>query len=152
VATGITLYKAETTALTATDGTKVGTSANFTVAGAAPNSMAFINCTQPSNPNPTCSGAQPFSTGNNGTLQANIGLKDAYGNVASATAAVSITLTSSSTPNYTVSPSPVTVAVGGGQTNQFTVTPAQSNPATTTFTAHVTSGGSWSNITLTVSK
>ena len=71
--------------------------------------MAFINCTLPSAANTTCAGS-PLSTGNNGTLQANVALKDAYGNIATAASAVSINLTSSSLGDYTVAPSPVTIA------------------------------------------
>ena len=101
IATGIKLYKAASTTLTATEAAKTGTSASFTVNAGSPASMAFINCTQPSAANTTCAGS-PFSTGNNGTLQANVALKDAYGNIATAASAVSINLTSSSPGNYTV--------------------------------------------------
>jgi hypothetical protein len=113
--------------------------------------MAFINCTQPSSANTTCTGS-PISTGNNGTLQANVVLKDQYGNVAVAAGAVSIALSSSATSQYTVSPATVSINSGGSQTNQFTVTPATNNPNTTTITAHVTSGGSWPDITIQVKK
>ena len=141
VATGINLYNAVgSQALTATAGSFAGTSANFLVNSAAASSIAFINCTQPTSANTTCAGS-PFSTGNNGTLQANIALKDTYGNTATATSALSITLTSSSTTDFTVSPTPVAISVGGSQSNQLTVTPAKNNPALTTITAHVTSGG-----------
>jgi hypothetical protein len=151
IATGIVLYNATTTALTATEGTKTGTSGSFVVKAASPQSMAFINCTQPSAANTTCAGS-PLSTGNNGTLQANVALKDNWGNIAVATGTVSITVTSGSLTDYTVSPSPLTIPAGGSQTNQLTVTPAKNNPATTTITAHVTSGGSWSNATIQVTK
>ncbi len=151
IATGINLYKAASTTLTATEGAKTGTSVSFTVNGAAPASMAFINCTQPSAANTTCAGS-PLSTGNNGTLQANVALKDTYGNIAAATSAVTISLTSSSTTDYTVAPSSVTISSGGSQSNQFTVTPAKNNPPTTTITAHVTSGGGFSDITIQVEK
>jgi type II secretory pathway pseudopilin PulG len=150
VATGIKLYKAASTTLTATEGAKTGTSASFTVNAASPTSIAFINCTLPSAANTTCAGS-PLSTGNNGTLQANIALKDAYGNIATAASAVSINLTSSSTTDYTVAPTPVTIGVGGSQSNQLTVTPAQNNPATTTITAHATSGG-FADVTIQVQK
>jgi hypothetical protein len=152
VATGIKLYNASgSTTLKATDGALNGTSANFVVNAAAASTMAFINCTQPSAANTKCVGS-PLSTGNNGTLQANIALIDTYGNIAVAPSAVSITLTSSSTPNYTVAPSPVAIASGGSQSNQLTVTPAQNNPATTTITAHVTTGQGWADITIQVTK
>ena len=150
IATGIKLYKAASTTLTATEGAKTGTSASFTVNAASPSSMAFINCTQPTAANTTCAGS-PLSTGNNGTLQANIALKDAYGNIAAATSALSITLASSSTTDYTVAPTPVTIAVGGGQSNQLTVTPAKNNAALTTITAHATSGG-FADVTIQVQK
>jgi hypothetical protein len=152
VATGIKLYKAASnTALTVTQGALTGTSANFTVNAATASVMAFINCTQPTSANTTCTGS-PLSTGNNGTLQANVALKDAYGIVSVAASAVSISLTSSSTTNYTVSPATVSIGSGGSQSNQLTVTPAKNNPATTTITAHVTSGGSWPDATIQVTK
>jgi hypothetical protein len=158
VATGINLYGATSTkslkatvTAPASDVGFTGTSANFVVNAASASIIAFINCTQPTSANTTCTGS-PLSTGNNGTLQANVALKDQYGNVAVAPGAVSITLTSSSTTDYTVSPSPVTINPGGSQTNRFTVTPATNNPATTRITAHVTLGGSWSDITIQVTK
>jgi hypothetical protein len=158
IATGIKLYNASSsTSLKATvtapasDVGFTGTSANFVVNAASPSTMAFINCTQPSSANTTCTGS-PLPTGNNGTLQANVALKDTYGNIAVATGAVTISLTSSSTTNYTVSPASVTISSGGSQSNQFTVTPAKNNPATTTITAHVTSGGSFADITIQVTK
>jgi type II secretory pathway pseudopilin PulG len=158
VATGIKLYGASATkslkatvTAPASDAGFTGTSANFVVNAATPSVMAFINCTQPSSANTACTGS-PLSTGNNGTLQGNVALKDQYGNVAVASGAVAISLTSSNTGQYTVSPSSVSIGVGGSQTNQFTVTPATNNPATTTITAHVTSGGSWPDVTIQVKK
>jgi type II secretory pathway pseudopilin PulG len=149
-ASAATSLKATVTA-PASDVGFTGTSANFAVNAASPAIMAFINCTQPTSANTTCTGS-PLSTGNNGTLQANLALKDQYGNIAVATGAVSITLTSSNTGQYTVTPSSVSINAGGSQSNQFTVTPATNNPATTTITAHVQAGGSWSNITIQVKK
>jgi type II secretory pathway pseudopilin PulG len=150
VATGLTVYKAASTTLTATEGTKNGTSSAFTVNAAAASAMAFVNCTQPSAANTTCAGS-PLSTGNNGTLQANVSLIDAYGNTATAASALSINLSSSSTADYTVAPSPVSIASGGTQSNQLTVTPKQNNPGLTTITAHATSGG-FADISIKVQK
>jgi type II secretory pathway pseudopilin PulG len=142
-ATGVQLYLAtNSSALKVTEtGTGYnGTSANFVVNAAAASSIAFINCTQPTSANTTCA-SPPFSTGNNGTLQANVALKDTYGNTAVAASAITVNLTSSSTTDYTVSPASVTIAAGGSQSQQLTVTPAQNNPSLTTITAHATSGG-----------
>jgi len=152
VATGIKLYNASAnTSLKATEGAKNGTSANFVVNAAAASSMAFINCTLPTSANTTCVGS-PLQTGSNGTLQANVALKDTYGNIAVAPSAVSITLTSGNTNNYTVSPSTVTISSGGSQSNQLTITPAKSNPPTTTITAHLTTGQGWADVTIQVKK
>lgn len=148
IATGITLYKAVATPLTATEGTLTGTSGSFTVRGGSPMSMAFINCTLPSSANTTCAGS-PFSTGNSGTLQANVALKDGHGNITTATAAVSISLTSSSITDYTVTPTPLTISVGGSQSNQLTVTPAKNNAALTTIRAQATG---FADVTLDVQK
>jgi hypothetical protein len=122
----------------ATAGTKNGTAANVTVTAGAPNTIGFINCTQPTSANTTCSGS-PLSTKMNGTLQANIAVVDSYGNTAVATSAMTIGLTSSNTSSYTVLPSSVTINAGGGQSNQLTVTPGNANLAT--ITAHVSGGG-----------
>jgi type II secretory pathway pseudopilin PulG len=138
---GLVLVNASSSSkLTVTEGAKTGTSANFTVSPAAPISIAFINCTQPTSANTTCTGS-PFTTGNNGTLQANIGVIDSYGNTAVAASTMTISMTSGSTANYTVSPLSVTINAGGGQSNQLTVTPATNNANLTTITAHVTAGG-----------
>jgi type II secretory pathway pseudopilin PulG len=140
VATGIDLYNASgSTSLKATEGTKTGTSGNFLVNAAAASAIAFINCTQPTSANTTCTGS-PLSTGNNGTLQANVAVKDAYGNTAVATSTMTISLSSSSTPDYTVLPTSVTISPGGSQSQQLTVTPAKNNPGLTTIRAQ-TSGG-----------
>jgi type II secretory pathway pseudopilin PulG len=140
VATGIKLYAFGNTQLMAkaTAGTKTGTAANFTVTAGAPNTIGFINCTQPTSANTTCSGS-PLSTKTNGTLQANIAVIDSYGNTAVATSTMTIGLTSSNTSSYTVLPSSVTINAGGGQSNQLTVTPGNANLAT--ITAHVSGGG-----------
>ena len=154
IPTGFSLYLATGSSALKVNETATGfngTSANFLVKAASANKMAFINCTQPSNPNASCAGS-PLPTGNNGTLQANVALQDQYGNIAVAPGAVSIKLTSNSTANYTVTPSPVSIASGGSQSNQFTVKPATNNPATTKITAQVQSGGSWSDISIQVTK
>jgi len=154
VATGLNLYLATSGSALKVNETATGyngTSTNFTVKAAAPNTIAFINCTQPTSANTTCSGS-PFSTGNNGTLQANVALNDTYGNLAAATSALTINVTSASTSDYTVSPSPsVSIAVGASQSNQLTVTPAKNNPGLTLITAHATSGG-FSDVTVQVQK
>jgi len=140
VATGIDLYNASgSTSLKATELAKTGTSASFLVNAAAPSALAFINCTQPTSANTTCTGS-PLSTGNNGTLQANVAVKDTYGNTAVATSTMTISLSSSSTPDYTVLPTSVTISPGGSQSQQLTVTPAKNNPGLTTIRAQ-TSGG-----------
>ena len=154
IATGFNLYLATGSSALKVSETATGfngTSANFLVNAAGAYAMAFINCTKPSSANTTCTGS-PFQTGNNGTLQANVALKDQYGNIAVAPGAVSIKLTSSSTSDYTVTPSTVSIASGGSQSNQLTVAPATNNPATTTIKAQVQSGGSWSDITIQVTK
>jgi type II secretory pathway pseudopilin PulG len=143
VATGINLYLATSSGSLKVNETATGyngQSTNFTVNAAAPNSIAWINCIWPTGSSTTCTGS-PFSTKNSGTLQANIAVKDTYGNTAVTASALTINLTSGSTSNYTVAPASVTIGVGGSQSNQLTVTPVGSNPGLTTITAHATSGG-----------
>lgn len=151
IATGMTLFNASgNTTLKATDGALTGTSASFNVSAATATAIAFINCTQPSSANTTCAGS-PLQTGNNSTLQANVAVKDIYGNIAVATASMSIDVTSASTANYTVTPSSVSISSGGSQSNQLTVKPVTNNPVTTMITAHVSSGG-WPDATIQVKK
>jgi type II secretory pathway pseudopilin PulG len=148
---GIKLYKAASTTLTATDQgntTIKGSSQPFTVKGATPQTMTFVNCSKPSSTNTGCTG-QPISVGNgNGkTMTANVGLLDLYGNAASATGAVTIDLSSSNTSKVTVT-SQVNVPQGSTQSTQLTIT--TSNAPTTTITAHASAGGSFADVTLSV--
>lgn len=134
-AANITLYNAASTVLTATETSNgfSGSSQTFTVRAAAPdpNGMTFINCSKPTTANKGCTG-QPISIGNK-TMTANVGLLDVYGNAASATAPVAVTL-SSSGGGVTVT-SPVSIPQGSTQSTQLAVT---GNNATATITASAT--------------
>ncbi|HEU5371792.1 MAG TPA: hypothetical protein VFU51_05330 [Gaiellaceae bacterium] len=144
-AAGITLLKAASTVLTATESNGFkGTSQPFTVKGAAPDpsGMRFINCSKPTSANTGCTG-QPIQIGNK-QMTANIGLLDAYGNAASATAPVTVTL-SSSGGGVTVT-TPVSIPQGSTQSTQLTVT---GNNASATITA---AAPGFANATLTVQK
>jgi Tfp pilus assembly protein PilV len=145
-AANISLFNASTsTVLTAklTSNTAVqGSSSPFTVNGAAPKTMTFVNCSKPSASNVGCTG-QPIAIGNK-AMTANVGLLDTYGNAASATSPLSVAL-SSSGGGVTVS-SPVNVPQGSTQSTQLTV---NGNNASATITA---SAGGFSNVTLLVQK
>jgi type II secretory pathway pseudopilin PulG len=146
-AANIALYNASTsTVLTAKETTTTvqGSSQPFIVKGGAPTTMAFINCSMPTTANSRCTG-QPISIGNK-TMNANVGLLDPWGNPASATAPVSIDLSSSGN-GVTVS-TPVNVPQGSTQSTQLTIT---GNNASATITAHVAAGG-FADAKLTVAK
>ncbi|HET7138340.1 MAG TPA: type II secretion system protein [Gaiellaceae bacterium] len=131
---GITLYNAASTTLTATETAAIkGSSLPFTVKGATPQSLTFVNCSPGGS---TCK-PQPISIGNNGSLTANVGLLDTWGNPANATSGLTIGLTSSNTSNATVTTS-VDITQGSTQSAQLKV--AGKNPPTATITAQITAG------------
>ncbi len=128
----ITLYDAQTTTLTATQGTLTGSTGSFTVAGGSPASLAV------SNP-----GTQAAGTAFSVTVTAT----DNYGNLASGTQNVTFSGPSNS-PNNTVPsyPSSLTFNGAGQATASVTLYDAQS----TTLTVQAAGGGSGTSTNFTV--
>ena len=155
-ASSITLFKAETTTLTATQNTTVavtGASTSFTVNPAAATAMKLANCVVQGN-SQACNGS--YMLGNGGAMTAFVDIFDAYGNVPAATIA-SITITSASPTNYTVTGSPVAITGSGSPINrsstQFTIQKNGNANNSTTITLHVTTAGlSIPDVTFTVQK
>ena len=156
-ATSIKLYDAQTTTLTATQGTITGTSASFTVSAAAANAgIGLATVTTSPNPALSCSGAVGSitctSSGENpnsgNVLVASLQLEDTYGNAWTNTGtSVSIALATSGSGSG--SPSSLSVANGASATSgTFTVTRSNGFSKTVTMTAKV---GGVTKLTITMS-
>lgn len=148
----ITLYDAETTTITASQGMVAGSSASFTVAVGSASQLAFTNFTgAPSGS--TLSGC-PFgcaytSFGKGNTVKVSVSVTDSWGNAKTALgASVVVTL---STTGAGVSPTSVTVpATGPAQSPQFTYTsPSQGNWSSETVTGTATG---YTSLTMTINK
>lgn len=131
----VTLFDAQTTTLTATEGNTTGTSSNIVVNAAAASVMKLSSCLV-NGSSVSCAG--PFLLGNGGgTMKANISLFDAWGNVPANTS-LTINLTSDNTAQFSVTAS-VTVTSSTTST-QLTVTKIGNAAGTANITAHATSG------------
>jgi hypothetical protein len=117
-----------------------------TVVGASASVMTLSNCTFNAGSIP-CNTA--FSLSNGGTLTAKVTVTDAFGNVPANTT-VSMTVTSGSPANYTVSASPATIT-NGTVSSTFTVQKNGNANNNTTITIHATSG-SYADLSFTVQK
>lgn len=128
----VTLTKAETVALTATEGSRTGQD-SIAVAAGAPAALCIVAA-------PSCTGSSVPSS-----LVSAVALRDALGNDAPATSVVTVNL-SIGNPG-SVSPTSLTVAIGETTSAAtFTATSASSR----TLTASV-SGGSPTSATVTIS-
>jgi hypothetical protein len=117
-----------------------------TVVGAGASVMTLSNCTV-NTASVTCGTA--FALGNGGTLTAKVTVTDAFGNVPANTT-VSMTVTSGSPANYTVSGSPATIT-NGSVSSTFTVQKNGNANNNTTIVVHATSG-SYADLSFTVQK
>ncbi len=144
---GITLVKAETETLSATDGTRTANFAAITVNAAPASKIAFVNCSIPSN-NTTCSG-QPIAMGNNGDMTFNIQAQDSLGNPSAPTASFTITFTNSDGTFSITSGSPASITTSSATSGQVNLHHAQ-NGGTDTLTATPSNG--FAAITLTAKK
>jgi hypothetical protein len=106
---GVTLYKAETTALTAKEGSVSGSSGSFNVGSASAKSLTLVN-----------PGAQTAGTAFEDTITA----KDEYGNTATSYPGTkTITFSGpSSSPNSTSPKYPAAVKFSGGVSEGFSIT------------------------------
>jgi hypothetical protein len=135
----ITLYKAETTALTATQGAIKGTSPNFTVSAGSAARIAWtsISTNSPGTPTPNpCYFACTYSSGfgNNDSWSANASITDSAGNIVSgAGSGHNVTVTLGGSRNGTIN----------GGTSAVTLTmPATGTATSTNQLAYVAGSGS----------
>ena len=148
----ITLYDAQTTTLTATQGVVTGTSASFAVSVGVASKLGFTNFTSPpsgSNLSGCPFGCTYTSFGKGHTVNVSVAVTDTWGNIKNAIGvAVAVTL---STTGASVSPTSVTVPSSGlAQSPQFTYTsPGSSGWSSETVTATATG---YSNLTMTINK
>jgi S-adenosylmethionine hydrolase len=113
-----------------------------TIAGGAPTQLALSNCSV--NSVGTACTSVPFTLGSSpGNVKANIQALDQFGNAATIGASITMTATSSSTTNYLVTGSPLTIDGTATPTNQstglLTVTHQNTANSIATITVHVTS-------------
>ncbi len=151
----MTLYDAQTTSITVTDGSiNNGTGLSVTVAGAAPASLTLANCVVQGN-SQTCNGT--YKLGNGGTMVADVQALDTWGNGATISTAINMSVTSGNTSTYSITAGS-TLTINGTatppyqSTATFTVQKLSNASNSTTITVHVTSGPSLSNLTFTVQK
>jgi hypothetical protein len=149
----MTLVTAETFNLAVTDGAIGQTSTiGITVSPGTANTFALANCTL-SGSTTACTGS--FILGNSpGNVKANVDLEDSFGNIAPVTSSVTITVSSSSSTNFAVTGSPVTVAgtpttPASRSTSQFTVTHQNNSSGSATITLSATG---FTNLTFAVQK
>jgi hypothetical protein len=148
----VTLTDAGSQTLTATYGSPSHhVSATATVNGAAPATLILANCSV-SGTSKTC--GTSFALGNSGSLVADVQALDQYGNAATITTAVTMTVTSSDPADYGVAPpATLTISPGSNQsTSTFTVTHEDPAFNSSTITIQVNSGQSIPNLTFTVTK
>jgi hypothetical protein len=128
----ITLFDAQTTALTITAGTPTGTSSNVTVTAGSAIGLTFANatnnngavtvtCTGPI-ATLTCTASPDNKPGNNRFLTANIAVVDAYRNSAVNATGTSIVVQLTTTGGNSVNPVSVSIANGQTTSTSFTLT------------------------------
>jgi len=127
-------------------------SKSLVVKGAAPASLALAGCLVNSL-SVACS--SPFSVGSNGTLTAFVQAFDQWGNTATISSPVGLSVSSQSSANYTVtSGGSLTIDGTGSPANQttasFTVT--KNGTANNSTTITVSAGGTPADLTFTVKK
>jgi hypothetical protein len=150
----VTFTHAGSQTLTATQGSLTG-SATTAVSGAAPATMVLANCSVSGGTPTGCSSSYTgFGNGTGGFVTADVRLLDKYGNAATISGTISLSVTSSS-GKYTITGSPLTINGSATPPNQstgtFTVTKTGSGSGSATITVQVTSGATGvSNLTFTV--
>jgi hypothetical protein len=159
----INLFKAETTALTATEGLVTGTSANFTVNAGSAARLAWTNIvsTSATSVPATCLFTCDYRTfGNNSNFTAKVSVTDSRGNIVSDLGSghtVSVTRGGdggSFTAPTTGNPVSLTIASTGlaSSTVTFTFQSQGSSWTSDTLTAHPTAGTAYTDATATLFK
>jgi hypothetical protein len=161
-ASSIILVDAESTTLTATQGSITGTSGTFTVNPGAQASLYLANISQQPSPAISCTGPSGSlttctSTGENNdtstpsarTVTAGLQLVDTFGNAVTASSTVTVTVTSTGSSSGSNIPSTITIASGhSASTTTFTLVRASGNRQTASVTAKV---GGTTELTVTLS-
>ena len=141
----ITLYDAQSTTLTATEGSMTGTSNSFTVKAAAASHLAWTGATQSAGTltSPCLFTCADTALGNSGEFKAKVSVTDNYGNIVSALGSghtVEVTVT----PGGILSPTPptdLTIPSSGAATSaEFTFTSQSSESGTDTLNANAIAG------------
>jgi hypothetical protein len=124
----VTLVRAETVSVQATDGTRVGAT-SVTVAAGVGTRLGYTSST------PSCA-AGSVIVGNGGTFTSFVSVFDTYGNPATASVAQIIALASAPSGTGTLTPTSLTVAAGSSQTSgSFSFKLPVGNPPDVTLTA-----------------
>jgi hypothetical protein len=151
----VTLTDAGQQTLTATDGSANTGSATVTVTGAAPASLTLASCVAGGSA-ASCAAATFHLGGSGGTMTADVQALDLYGNAATITTPITMTVTSGNTNQFTVAPSALTIdgtATPSDQSTQaLTVTQGGNGNSAITVTIHVTSAQPIADFTFNVKK
>ena len=149
-ALSVTFTDSGSQTLTATDTSSLAGSAATTVGGAAPATLKLANCVLAGTTHSCTAASFDLS---NGSLVADVQALDQYGNAATITSTITMSVTSGNTSEFQVT-SGATLTIDGTATppNQSTTTfTVQDGPAnSTTITIAVTSGQSIPDLTFTV--
>ncbi len=147
----VTLTDAGKQTLTATDGSSNTGSATVTVAGAAPTQLALANCVAGGSP-ANCTAATFHLNG--GTMTADVQALDQYGNAATITSAITMSVTSATPKQFSAAPAVLTIdgtATPSDQSTQaLTVTQDGNGNSAITITIHVTSAQPIADFTFNV--
>ena len=147
----VTLTEAGKQTLTATDGASDTGSATVTVAGAAPTQLALANCVAGGSP-ANCTAATFHLNG--GTMTANVQALDQYGNAATITSAITMSVTSATPKQFSGAPPVLTIDGTATPSDQstlaLTVTQAGNGNSAVTITIHVTSAQAIPDLTFNV--
>ncbi len=154
----VTFTDAGSQTLTSTDGSSRTGSATVTVSGAAPASLVLANCSATSGITPAGCGSSysGFGAGTGGTLTAYVQALDQYGNAATISSTIMLSVSSSNTGKYSITAgTSLTINGSAAPANQstgtFTVEKTGSGNQSATITVAVTSGASGVNdLTFTV--
>jgi hypothetical protein len=153
----VTFTDAASQTLTATQGSITG-SATITVSGAAPASLVLATCSVSSGITPAgcASSYTGFGFGSGGTVTAYVQALDQYGNAATISGTISLSVSSNNSGKYSISAG-TTLTISGTatpanqSTGSFTVSKVGTGNASATITVHVTSGATGvSNLTFSV--
>ena len=145
----VTLVSAQAVTLVATEGARSG-SASLTVSSGTAGSFVFTSATV-NTVAASCNGGTVNVGNNNKTFAAKVSARDTYGNPATVTTSLTVTLALGSTDDYSLSPASLTIPAGASETSAaFTVT--HTNSATNSTTVSTTNAGFSPQATCTVAK